>query len=53
MCNQCDCEHHTHEHDVTDKRTEIPVVQAILSANDQAAKYKEMGSRLTWWEAQR
>ncbi|MGC9399315.1 MAG: hydrogenase nickel incorporation protein HypB [Anaerolineae bacterium] len=38
MCDTCGCENHEHEHTPeTTTGKEIPVVQKILSANDQAA----------------
>ena len=36
MCDHCGCEDHEHEHEQEDARR-IPVVQRILSANDEAA----------------
>lgn len=39
MCNTCGCEDHTHTHDVPAPVGQIPVVQNILSANDQAAQH--------------
>ncbi len=39
MCDTCGCEDHTHTHDVTTPAGKIPVIQNILSANDQAAQH--------------
>lgn len=36
MCDTCGCEEHVHEHEAVETKR-IPVVQKILSANDQAA----------------
>jgi hydrogenase nickel incorporation protein HypB len=39
MCDTCGCEEHTHTHDTSAPTSQIPVIQTILSANDQAARH--------------